>query len=858
MCGMASMWSAFLLGATPLARAFGDHHTAAFLGTDSEQAARSARTAVSSFLLSVADADADAEFGSSGHALELQTVGSSKGPGTLSEYCSGAAEGAVEEGARVKAEWHGLGTEYPGTVEDIHKDGRVDVLYDDGFTENNVKPSRVHVDESAKKKTKPPKDDPACKLQDFVEEVKIKVDKAYKDVSRYIGYVSLAKKQEQEDDEVDEKDKVEEEQGGDVSKRGNETEASELEKLKRDLADADEEIKDLKIRVKSNQGAMLDDEFAEEHADTEEKVPASASAVEALILRYKMRLDRRKRKIRRLKEKLNKQEDQIEEVKKSVPKLEDLAKDVEELTRDVNDAKAKRDRLEKEGKLDGELRVILDDIFKQEEKLRKKVTTLVEMDEQARREQEEAERAAAERKQSEAEKKAAKKRAEAAKAKLLAAAKEVESDLEGVSKSTTKLETGVHPHGSKWWRYRYEHSFVEGIVMVIVSVLFMLWERAYKSYQLYIWSHSRSGLDTMNESTMLLDWFECLTGEMMVCMLVFLTVWILGHCGVFEVMPVLFKESENIHLPSTGAEYQEVAWEICVVLFFAILFYYLLVLSVVFATTEKLTLWAEMDSKPERKRSGDEGTRSRSSSLFAMGEDEAEFKKMKVYFATQIGNDDAIRETIQKTYGRVLNLQNFPFWVYLRLNVRSTVDHIYRFGFACWTAVIATFIVLTLLHYFLHLGFLRVMLFFGFVQAALLGAMAYWIVKINRLSQETQSSDVKPWAPQYCIDFNTEVWVIFGVHYSLFFLCYGAARMICQPWMWELHFWPVLGLTIFTALISLAFWKLLAPMLPTFAVALAMPPYMDPVNIALMVEATGLNKMGSQDYLRLGTTVARD
>jgi hypothetical protein len=399
------MWSAFLLGATPLARAFGDHHTAAFLGTDSEQAARSARTAVSSFLLSVADAEADAEFGSSGLALELQTVGSSKGPGTLSEYCSGAAEGVVQEGARVKAEWHGLGTEYPGTVEDIHKDGRVDVLYDDGFTENNVKPSRVHVDESAKKKTKPPKDDPACKLQDFVEEVKIKVDKAYKDVSRYIGYVSLPKKQEQEDDEVDEKDKVEEEQGGDVSKRGNETEASELEKLKRDLADADEEIKDLKIRVKSNQGAMLDDEFAEEHADTEEKVPASASAVEALILRYKMRLDRRKRKIRRLKEKLNKQEDQIEEVKKSVPKLEDLAKDVEELTRDVNDAKAKRDRLEKEGKLDGELRVILDDIFKQEEKLRKKVTTLVEMDEQARREQEEAERAAAKRKQSEAEKK---------------------------------------------------------------------------------------------------------------------------------------------------------------------------------------------------------------------------------------------------------------------------------------------------------------------------------------------------------------------------------------------------------------------------------------------------------------------
>eukprot|EP00927_Polykrikos_kofoidii_P007612 TRINITY_DN13139_c0_g1_i1.p1 TRINITY_DN13139_c0_g1~~TRINITY_DN13139_c0_g1_i1.p1 ORF type:complete len:848 (-),score=164.11 TRINITY_DN13139_c0_g1_i1:204-2747(-) len=834
-------FSALLLGTVTLVGASSTGDPVAFLGTDSG-------STLSSFLIAVAEAESDAQLGSSGFAVELETRTRSN-PGTLSEYCSGGPPaGTISEGAPVKAEWRGLGTFYPGEVSKMRSNGKVDIAYDDGFTERNVKPSRVKVEETQQKKAKPPKDDPACQLSDFVADVKIKIDKVNAAMSSYIvhsAFQKTADKEVADEEEEEELDTEENKSTSDSDKfvPANETQLSELEKLKRDLADADEEIEDLEFRVNEND-ELLTNELGQDHDDLEESLPASASAVDKLIFRYKKRLARRNRKIKKLKERLEEQKRQVDDARRAVPTLDDVSQDVDELSQDVDKAKAKRDKLEKEGKLDSELRVILDGIFKQTEKLQKKVKDILQFQEEARRE-EELERAAAKKKQSAKERRAARRRAEAAKAKVLAAAKEVETDLRGVSESTKKLETGVHPHGHKWWRYRYEHSFVEGIVMVLVTVLMMIWERIYKSSQIQVWTRSRSDADTTNNSTMLLDWFECMSGEMMVCLLVYLTVWILGHCYIFELLPMVLKQSEHIHLPSTGAEYKEVAWEICVVLFFAILFYFALTLSVIRACTAKLHHWASMENKMTDSAADDQSS----------GRDGREYEKMKSYFAAQVGFNAELCNEIKEKFGRPLNFKTFPFWVYLRMNVRSTVDPVYRFGFSVWMSVIVTFATLTVLHYYAHIGFLRVMMFFGLLQVTLLVAMASWIRHINLLSQK-DNSEAEPVEAPCCGDFNIEAGVIFAVHYTLFFLCYGAARMICQPWMWELHFWPVLGLTIFTALFSVAFCVFVAPMLPCFAVAMAMPPYMDPVNIELMIQATGMNKLSAADYLRMGTSVS--
>jgi len=68
------------------------------------------------------------------------------------------------------------------------------------------------------------------------------------------------------------------------------------------------------------------------------------------------------------------------------------------------------------------------------------------------------------------------------------------------------------------------------------------------------------------------------------------------------------------------------------------------------------------------------------------------------------------------------------------------------------------------------------------------------------------------------------------VTYVLFFLCYGAARIVCQKWMWQLYFFPVLSLTLMTVLAAMVFVFVVAPIIPIFAAALSLPPYIDPAN----------------------------
>merc|ERR1719316_2406725 len=109
------------------------------------------------------------------------------------------------------------------------------------------------------------------------------------------------------------------------------------------------------------------------------------------------------------------------------------------------------------------------------------------------------------------------------------------------------------------------------------------------------------------------------------------------------------------------------------------------------------------------------------------------------------------------------------------------------------------------LHRYQHMGYIRIMgaLLLTFI-VVLLG-MAEWVM-------------------------------VFVLHYILFFLCYGAARFLCQKWMWQLHFWPVFMLLCLIVLLSAVFVFLIAPMIPLFAAAMAMPPYVDPSNAEMIHE----------------------
>merc|ERR1719353_2202097 len=85
------------------------------------------------------------------------------------------------------------------------------------------------------------------------------------------------------------------------------------------------------------------------------------------------------------------------------------------------------------------------------------------------------------------------------------------------------------------------------------------------------------------------------------------------------------------------------------------------------------------------------------------------------------------------------------------------------------------------------------------------------------------------------------------LEFCLFFVCYGVARMICQPWMWELHFWPVFFLTIVAIVSAALFVFVVAPGIPSFICVMAMPPYVDPYNMKIIKQvAVGFENKNKQ------------
>jgi len=819
------------------------------------------------------------------------------GPRTLAEYCSAPTDSekhaAIGEGDKVMANWRGYGTFYPGTVERKRGSGRVDIHYDDGFHEKRLTPGEIKdiPDSDKKESEKPaePRDDPACELQGIVESLKKKFGKLSDKMSQWLQAqrARVAKGKAPDPPPTMKKEVLKPEiiEPKEVAIAGAPSPAAavpvpspdkleKLEKLKIQLADRDEYIKQLEKKAAENEAALQ---------KQYEKVAAppapAAKTVDDLIAEYYAKIAQRDEAIERLKRKIQQQEEELSRLGAHQISLQEIEADVAALAEESKKVSAKRTELEKRDKLDDELRVIVDNIVKAIAKMEQRVARLLELEQQAKerkaeaeREAEEAERAArlaaAEKAEMEGKSKeetereveqavqVVRQKAEdenrEADLETLNAAQEVEADLKDAEKQTGQLDTELHPHGSKWWRYRYEHSFIEAVIMVFIVVLYLIWnvltrwlKDVFNEWSVPAGSPKKTKAEEIAEEThgaMQMLWLQCLAEQAMVCILVFLTVWTIAQTPLLGVVPQLITPSKDMRVPTNGEEYKRLALDICTIFFFAIMFFYTLMLSVAHETRLTTMELEDFDRKATTRDSTMDNqftSRSVASSatsraVICIQADQWDHwtTHFKVHMAAEMQNVSSPEYVeIQRLLGG--DLQKFPLWYYLSLNVRATVVDLFTLSWKLWLPVVVVFMVLCCLHRFAHMGYIRIMSFFGVCLLGLILAMYYRISSAGKAIQDgTTPVDKKERTIHNKI--NTEgVWMV-TLQFSMFFICYGVARTICQPWMWELHFWPVTCLTILAFVCAILFVLFVAPAIPTFCAVMALPPYVSPTNIMMM------------------------
>jgi len=756
----------------------------------------------------------------------LVTAGGNGGDGgasSLKDYCSGKGT-VVQEGMEIEADWKNYGEHYPGEVKDVNKDGTYDIHYDDGFVEKRVKPNNVRPADEADAKKPPPKDDPACEIVDALEKIKAQIKKSFADISAWLASQRAKKAGRSTEKVVPPPQNQKTAAPGPapapepVLKSDDPEKNTELANLKAELAAADEEVRQLEDEVASNDATIRSALNADRGSGD-----SNVKTIDDLIEDYKSLIARRKEWIAFLKEKKRKQEKQLTGLGFSSVSLDDIDMSVQDILRDLTEVTRIRDKLAKEDKLDPELETAIVSILKQSGTLDEKVAALVSADKKAKDAKkkklagDESEKDVADTEDAEDE---------AADDEVLKAAEEVEKELHEVDAGAKKLDGGVHPHGAKWWRYRYEHSFVEAILMIMIVFMIILWER------LYHWMRSeaykRSDFDAyswMTHSTMHISWLEYFAGELMVCLLVFLNVWLLGKLGFLEYLVVYMPEDEEMHLPNKGSEYEHLAIDVCVVLFWAIVFYYILSLSIVHAATAKLAEWAEME-KTEAK------TTAFAQRFTMIGGTASDYAAIKTYFSAHVQSRPHLQQEIWGDSEQAQN-EDFPLWSYMRATIREGTEPFFAFGLVPWCMIIVTFFIFMFLHYFMHMGYIRIMSFFLALFVVQMLGLIWFISGVNKkLHDPDHYQELHPDSVHN--KYNTEKIVAISCFYNVFILCYGIARVVCQPWMWELHFWVVLNLAIAAVVMAIIFCIFIAPLFPVFLVAMALPPYLDPENIAVM------------------------
>jgi len=794
---------------------------------------------------------ADAEIGEDMRSISLRNDGGESGGSSgLKGYCAGD-DGTFQEDMRVEADWKNYGTFYPGKVKDVNKDGTYDIKYDDGFTEKRVKMKNVN--EVEEKKKMPPKDDPACQVLDGLEKIKKNVKKANKDVSAWLAN-QRAKRSGKLPEVTPPPIKVEKAPA--PAPAGAPAEATpvksddpdknaKLEKLKAKLAAKDEEIRQLEAEVSAN-----DEEIRSAMSGGEGR---DVRTIDDLIAEYESAIARKQEWIDFLKNKKIQQNNQLTSLGHSSVDLDDVDSSVAEIELDVAEVKEKRDELEKADKLDPELGSAIDTIVGQAAKLREKLDVLISADKRAEKQRKlAAERAAArEAKGEPAETEEEAAVAKAAEEDVLKAAEGVDDELRAVDDGAKKLDNGVIPHGAKWWRYRYEHSFVEAVLMIFILFLFIFWERFF--HFIRDEAYKRSDMDhfvRMEHSTLYISWLEFFTGELMVCLLVFLTVWLLGKLNLLHYFAVVLKKSDDLHLPHTGAEYEHVAVDMCVVLFWAICLYFLLALSIVHASMRRIGEWAELDQQAEAATDG--ALTFRLHRRFNIASSPAEWVELKRYMTHSISIDPVLREQVlgDMEFGSL----EFQLWTYLRANIREGTDVFFQFGVLPWSLIICTFVVFMALHYYMHMGYVRIMSFFLALLAVQLIILVWVVARLsNGLTEAKQSRESQRIVSDgFHNRYSSEKMLALTCFYNLFILCYGISRVVCQPWMWELHFWVVTYLTIASMIMVIFFCLVVAPLFPLFMAVMALPPHIDPCNIEVLKRCVAKTEVGSGSFLRRG------
>jgi len=437
---------------------------------------------------------------------------------------------------------------------------------------------------------------------------------------------------------------------------------------------------------------------------------------------------------------------------------------------------------------------------------------------------------------------------------------ELDVIMREIRQETTGFDTKVVPNKRKWWRYRWEYSFVEAVILMILCMLAILWEAIHWRIRDFIYAKAAS-TPTFNpdywDNSLIILWSRFFFGELWVILMVYISLWFMDRIGAWRLwLPVSWHIFVGMNLPTEARIYTAMSMTIAMQLAIGMMIFFALMLMVVIIANhcevhfKKLEDGTEDDTRDSCSLEAED--RAHHQALRATAEGYAmnvdEYGMLRTYF------EGTVEPHLMEQFGEEGQNEQHPqfmLWYFISLKVKSGVSDTFRIRVLTWVAFLLVFGTFAFMHRVFHAEYVSLTLFLFVLFCVPLGWMMVTANDeckmlrddiFNAMHSRRFFTTEQPRSPRHVQTKsvqgrrNVHVYFVNLFQASCFFLCYSAARIIFSPWMIEFFFVTTLLISIGFLVFIFVFRVFIATTLVKYFIALALPPHITDQDKHLMKE----------------------
>jgi len=310
----------------------------------------------------------------------------------------------------------------------------------------------------------------------------------------------------------------------------------------------------------------------------------------------------------------------------------------------------------------------------------------------------------------------------------------------------------------------------------------------------------------------------------------------------------------KVHFPGTGDDLVYTMRMVNMHLFLAMIFFFIVNFHVIRATIKTIEEFMELEDA-DRFRLYKGGAfvneASDASTTVATREEHKEWKphqfitivysrheysNLRKFFITQVMHDDRItaylKQKLEISDEELVDIMNrLPLYRYFALSLKCSILELIEITERVWFTIFFCFLTFACLAFFFHIAFVQ--LAPVFIISVLVCVCGQWYA-VRKLSQfdTAEESDKKVLGHSIHQRTHTEHWLGILIQMCFFFICFSFARVMASKFLWESN----LLLSCLMLCTAVVLWVLHvyfgSSIIPMFMVVMAMPPYIDPLNLA--------------------------